>query len=98
MEPDTLEAIARLTARERLLIESSRGEAMRDVPDKRAALADTVRALDRVRTPHAVVGGVAVAVKERAAGDPARRPTKALRDRADVAALRGDVADPEEGW
>jgi hypothetical protein len=187
MEPDTLEAIARLTAREQLLIASSRGVAMREVPDKLAALADTVRALDRVRAPHALVGGVAVglrsgvpratldtdvavtstvdrgvvaraltdaglrltgtfphslnfrhvsgepvqivfdpdfdpmvdraeplemaslrvrvvtttdliAMKERAAADPARRPSKALRDRADVALLRGDVADPDEGW
>ncbi len=39
-----------------------------------------------------------IAMKERAAGDPARRPSKALRDRADVALLRGDVADPDEGW
>jgi hypothetical protein len=39
-----------------------------------------------------------IAMKERAAGDPARRPSKALRDRADVALLRGDVGDPDEGW
>lgn len=39
-----------------------------------------------------------IAMKERAAGDPARRVSKALRDRADVALLRGDVADPDEGW
>lgn len=39
-----------------------------------------------------------IAMKERAAADPARRPSKALRDRADVALLRGDVPDPDEGW
>ncbi len=33
-----------------------------------------------------------------AASDPARRPSKALRDRADVELLRGDVPDPDEGW
>jgi hypothetical protein len=35
---------------------------------------------------------------ERAAADPARRPSKALRDQADIALLRGDVPDPDEGW
>lgn len=53
------------------------------------------------------VGGVTVrvvttadliAMKERAAADPARRRSKALRDAADVALLRGDVPDPDEGW
>jgi hypothetical protein len=39
-----------------------------------------------------------VAMKERAAADPARRRSKALRDAADVALLRGDVPDPDEGW
>jgi len=39
-----------------------------------------------------------IAMKERAAGDPAIRTSKALRDRADVALLRGDVPDPDEGW
>jgi hypothetical protein len=39
-----------------------------------------------------------IAMKERAAADPARRPSKALRDRADLALLRGDVPDPDEGW
>jgi hypothetical protein len=39
-----------------------------------------------------------IAMKERAAADPARRRSKALRDRADVALLRGDVPDPDEGW
>jgi len=53
------------------------------------------------------VGGVVVpvvttddliAMKERAAADPARRRSKALRDQADVALLRGDVPPPDEGW
>jgi predicted nucleotidyltransferase len=39
-----------------------------------------------------------IAMKERAARDPKRRKSKALRDRADVLLLRGDVPDPEEGW
>jgi hypothetical protein len=39
-----------------------------------------------------------IAMKERAANDPARRRSKALRDLADAALLRGDVPDPEEGW
>lgn len=39
-----------------------------------------------------------IAMKERAASDPARRRSKALRDQADIALLRGDVPDPDEGW
>jgi hypothetical protein len=39
-----------------------------------------------------------IAMKERAAADPARRRSKALRDQADIALLRGDVPGPEEGW
>ena len=39
-----------------------------------------------------------IAMKERAAADPARRCSKALRDRADAELLRGDVPDPDEGW
>ena len=39
-----------------------------------------------------------IAMKERAAADPARRRSKALRDLADVALLRGDVPDADEGW
>lgn len=39
-----------------------------------------------------------IAMKERAAADPARRQSKRLRDQADVALLRGDVPDPDEGW
>ncbi len=39
-----------------------------------------------------------LAMKRRAASDPARRRSKALRDAADVALLEGDVPDPNEGW
>ena len=39
-----------------------------------------------------------IAMKQRAAADPARRKSKALRDRADVELLLGDVPDPDEGW
>jgi hypothetical protein len=39
-----------------------------------------------------------IAMKQRAAGDPRRRRSKALRDLADVELLRGDVPDDDEGW
>ena len=39
-----------------------------------------------------------IALKERAAADPRRRRSKALRDQSDVEMLRGDVPDPDEGW
>ena len=39
-----------------------------------------------------------IAMKERAAADPSRRRSKALRDRADIELLRGDVPDHTEGW
>jgi hypothetical protein len=39
-----------------------------------------------------------IAMKRRAASDPARRRSKALRDQADIALLEGDVGDPDEGW
>ena len=39
-----------------------------------------------------------IAMKERAAADPARQRSQALRDAADVALLQGDVPDPDEGW
>jgi hypothetical protein len=39
-----------------------------------------------------------IEMKQRAAADPNRRPSKALRDQADVELLRGDVPDPDEGW
>jgi hypothetical protein len=39
-----------------------------------------------------------LAMKRRAAADPARRRSKALRDLADIALLEGDVPEPQEGW
>jgi hypothetical protein len=39
-----------------------------------------------------------IALKQRAAADPRRRRSKALRDRADIEMLRGDVPGPDEGW
>lgn len=59
------------------------------------------------RAEQVEIGGISVrlvrkddliAMKERAAQDPARRRSKALRDQADVELLRGDVPDPDEGW
>ncbi|MFI5366050.1 MAG: hypothetical protein ACHQ4J_10535 [Candidatus Binatia bacterium] len=59
------------------------------------------------RAEHFTAGGTSVAIvgkddliamKQRAAADPARRKSKALRDQADVELLRGDVPDPDEGW
>jgi hypothetical protein len=37
-------------------------------------------------------------MKRRAAADPGRRRSKALRDLADIALLEGDVPDADEGW
>lgn len=37
-------------------------------------------------------------MKRRAAADPGRRRSKALRDQADIALLEGDVPEPDEGW
>lgn len=37
-------------------------------------------------------------MKRRAAADPARRRSKALRDQADIALLEGDVPEEGEGW
>jgi hypothetical protein len=63
------------------------------------AMIDRAEVLDvgglRIRV---VVTSDLIAMKERAAADPARRRSKALRDQADVALLRGDVPDPDEGW
>jgi hypothetical protein len=39
-----------------------------------------------------------IAMKERDLSDPGRRRSKALRDQADIALLRGDVEGPNEGW
>lgn len=45
-----------------------------------------------------VTTGDLIAMKRRAAADPAQRRSKALRDQADIALLEGDVPDPHEGW
>jgi hypothetical protein len=59
------------------------------------------------RAEHFVVAGASIAIvrkpdliamKQRAATDPAQRRSKALRDQADVELLRGDVPEPDEGW
>jgi hypothetical protein len=39
-----------------------------------------------------------IAMKRRAAADPARRKSKRLRDQADIELLLGDVPKPDEGW
>jgi hypothetical protein len=39
-----------------------------------------------------------IAMKRRAAADPRRRRSKALRDQADIALLEGDIPTPHEGW
>jgi hypothetical protein len=39
-----------------------------------------------------------IAMKRRAAADPARRRSRRLLDQADIALLEGDVPDPDEGW
>jgi len=39
-----------------------------------------------------------IAMKRRAAADPRRPKSKALRDQADLELLLGDVPDPDEGW
>ncbi len=59
------------------------------------------------RAERIVIGGIEVPMvrkddliemKRRAAADPARRRSKALRDQADIALLLGDTPDPDEGW
>ena len=45
-----------------------------------------------------VVKADLIEMKRRAAADPNRRRSKALRDQADVEILRGDVPEPDEGW
>jgi hypothetical protein len=39
-----------------------------------------------------------IAMKRRAAAEPSRRRSMALRDQADIALLEGDVPEPNEGW
>src|SRR2546428_5211298 len=59
-----LEAISRVSARDRLLIAMRRGggAGMVETPDKVAALMDATRALGAMGAPHALIGGVAVGV------------------------------------
>lgn len=45
-----------------------------------------------------VVRSDLITMKQRAADDPTRRRSKALRDLADVELLRGDIPDDDEGW
>jgi hypothetical protein len=60
---DPVARIARLTARERRLIQAFRGEpAMNTEPDEVAALADAARALEAAGIPYALIGGVAVGI------------------------------------
>ena len=49
-------------------------------------------------TVHVVTKADLLAMKRRAAADPARRRSKALRDVADIALLEGDVPEENEGW
>jgi len=98
MEPSALETIARITARERWLIASRRGVAMDESPDKIADLADAAQALEMAGMRIRVVTTADLIAMKRSAADPARRRSKALRDQADIALLRGDVPDPDEGW
>jgi hypothetical protein len=45
-----------------------------------------------------VTRGDLLTMKRRAAADPGRRRSKALRDQADIALLEGDIPDENEGW
>ena len=92
MESSALQAIVRITARERLLIASARGAALDDSADKLAALADVVRALDRLGAAHAVVGGVAMGIRSgvpRATIDTDVAVRSAIERRAVIDALIG---------
>ena len=62
-----------------------------------ATMIDRAEVLDLGRAPVVTTADL-VAMKERAAADPARRRSKALRDQADIALLRSDVPEPDEGW
>ena len=63
------------------------------------AMIDRAERLDLggIRAPVVTTADL-ITMKERAATNPARRRSKALRDEADIALLRGDVPDPDEGW
>lgn len=63
------------------------------------AMIDRAETFDVAGTSVAVVRKEdLIAMKRRAAEDPARRKSKRLRDQADVELLLGDVPDPDEGW
>ncbi|GAC1352994.1 MAG: hypothetical protein NVS3B20_16780 [Polyangiales bacterium] len=64
--------------------------------DEMLARAETTHA-DDLEVP-IVTKADLIAMKRRAAADPKRRRSKALRDAADVALLEGDVPEPDEGW
>jgi hypothetical protein len=49
-------------------------------------------------TVHVVTRDDLLQMKRRAAADPARPRSKALRDQADIALLEGDVPEEGEGW
>jgi len=79
-----------LAAISRLTVEGARPSA----PAIERALSEQVGGVDvRFATRDDLI-----AMKERASSDPARRPSKATQDRADIQMLRGDVAEPDEGW
>ena len=63
------------------------------------AMIDRVELLDPggIRVPVVTTADLII-MKVRAATDPAQRRSKALRDQADIALLRGDIPDPDEGW
>ena len=63
------------------------------------AMVDRAESFDVAGTRVAVVRkDDLIAMKRRAAEDPARRRSKRLRDQADVELLLGDIPDPDEGW
>ncbi len=49
-------------------------------------------------TVHVVTRDDLLEMKRRAAADPTRHRSKALRDQADIALLEGDVPEEDEGW
>ena len=63
MNTGGLETIARLSGREQLFIAASKGKPMETAPDKIAALADAVRALDGAGAARALIGGIAVGIR-----------------------------------
>lgn len=64
MSSDPLEAISRLSARERMRIAGAVREGpMEGETDKIGALGDAIRALDAIAARHALIGGVAVGIR-----------------------------------